>query len=62
MPDIAMCQENDCPKKDSCYRFRAIPENIQCYMQPESFDETGCPDYLSILPGHKINKITNHLT
>jgi hypothetical protein len=25
MPDISMCSNDFCPSKDSCYRFRAVP-------------------------------------
>ena len=25
MPDITMCRDNDCPMKDTCYRFQATP-------------------------------------
>jgi len=25
MPDITMCSGEDCPKKESCYRFTATP-------------------------------------
>lgn len=33
MPDITMCVTNDCPKRESCYRYRAIPTgyNSQSY-------------------------------
>jgi len=59
MADVAMCQEKDCPKKDSCYRFRAVPDHYQWYMKPESFDENGCPEHLIILPGHKLTNIAS---
>ena len=26
MVDIAMCQNKNCPKKDTCYRFKATPD------------------------------------
>ena len=25
MPDITMCRDHNCPKRDSCYRYRAEP-------------------------------------
>lgn len=32
MPDISMCPGNNCPKKEECYRFTAIPnEPWQAY-------------------------------
>ena len=33
MPDIAMCENEKCPKKDKCYRFTATPDP---YMQTYS--------------------------
>lgn len=27
-----MCKGGDCPMKDSCYRFRAIPYEFQSYI------------------------------
>lgn len=29
MPDITMCANKECPLKDSCYRFTAIPNNYR---------------------------------
>jgi hypothetical protein len=26
MPDISMCENKQCPKKKTCYRYTAIPE------------------------------------
>jgi len=26
MPNITMCQNNECPIKESCYRYKAIPD------------------------------------
>jgi len=31
MPDICMCQSEDCPKKEECYRYKAKPDTIQSY-------------------------------
>lgn len=31
MPDITMCKDQDCPKKDNCYRFTATPDELQIY-------------------------------
>jgi len=45
MPDIAMCTNNECPKKDSCYRFKA---EANPYWQAYSefvVDEDGNCDY-----------------
>lgn len=33
MPDIAMCEGKDCPSKNKCYRYLAVPDQYrQAYM------------------------------
>ncbi len=49
MPDISMCQDRDCPKRQSCYRFRAVPDGMrQSYMLVKY--ENGCEYFLKIWP------------
>lgn len=31
MPDITCCTGGKCPKKEECYRFRAVPSERQSY-------------------------------
>jgi len=31
MPDISMCLTKDCPKRNKCYRYIAIPSQWQSY-------------------------------
>jgi hypothetical protein len=31
MPDITMCKNNNCPMKNDCYRYTAIPNAYQSY-------------------------------
>lgn len=31
MPDIAMCRNPTCEKKNECWRYMAIPSQYQCY-------------------------------
>lgn len=45
MPDIAMCQQRECPLKASCYRYRAVPSEWQSYMER---DPKTCKDYWPI--------------
>jgi len=33
MPDISMCQHSACPKSKECYRFMAVPDRWQSYME-----------------------------
>jgi hypothetical protein len=47
MPDISMCQNNKCPKRLTCYRFIAIPDELlqaYSYFEPEENGE--CDGYL----------------
>ena len=48
MPDICMCYAHSCPKKESCYRAMAIPnEYRQSYFLIEPLDEDGKCEYYS---------------
>lgn len=31
MPDISMCKDFTCPLRKKCYRYTAIPNEVQCY-------------------------------
>lgn len=33
MADISMCKYEQCPKKDTCYRYKAEPDHYQSYME-----------------------------
>ena len=46
MPDIAMCGDDNCPSRLTCWRFIAPPDSYQSYMlfdRPE--DGERCADY-----------------
>lgn len=48
MPDIAMCQNKECPSSNRCHRFLAIPDEFwQAFIQftPEDGEE-GCIYYI----------------
>ena len=46
MPDIAMCRNEKCPRKETCYRYMATPcEPGQCYGE---FDHKDCEYYWPI--------------
>jgi hypothetical protein len=54
MPDISMCNNQDCPKKETCYRFIAKPNIHQSYTK---FEFNGnCMYYLksSLIKNKKI--------
>lgn len=44
MPDISMCQGYDCPVKEACYRYLAIPNsNWQTWFAEDPRDEEHTP-------------------
>lgn len=50
MPDITMCVGNNCPKKENCYRFKAIPDLVQSMFAPEASytGEDDCEEFWNI--------------
>ena len=36
MPDITMCKNEACPKKEECYRYKANPSEQQSYAEFDS--------------------------
>lgn len=46
MPDITMCANKLCNKKEKCYRFMAEPSEYQSYAM---FESDGC-EFFMILP------------
>lgn len=54
MPDIAMCDNKDCPLRESCYRFTATPSKyMQTYADFEfttKDDTTECEYYWPVKP------------
>jgi hypothetical protein len=45
MPDIAMCLNNKCPKRTTCYRFMAEPNDIRQSYADFKPNEDGKCDY-----------------
>lgn len=39
MPDISMCMNEECPQKQQCYRYRAIPYTPNQYYCEFQFDK-----------------------
>ena len=60
MPDIAMCANELCDLKDTCYRYTAEPSDTQSY---GSFDHNDCGHYWSVdsmaWPPRHIRKIAS---
>jgi hypothetical protein len=47
MADITMCNDDECPKKEYCYRFTAKPNPYrQSYFTYSPKQMDGCPEYL----------------
>lgn len=51
MPDISMCHGDNCPQKENCYRFMAIPDDLwQSYFVEAPVKEDGeCDHYWEIV-------------
>lgn len=56
MPDIAMCKDTLCKSKETCYRFKAIPNKYrQAYLNTNrEEDAVNCNKYWEII--NKVNK------
>jgi hypothetical protein len=47
MPDIAMCENKECPLCDNCWRFNAPPDRVaQEYKDFQPDDDGNCEHYL----------------
>lgn len=55
MPDIAMCQDKDCPKRLTCYRYCATPSLYQPYFAEKIIDKDGKCEYY-IEAGEAVDK------
>lgn len=49
MPDISMCKGGDCPLKETCYRYKATPDQyLQSYFGEVPYESDGCKYYWPI--------------
>lgn len=49
MTDITMCKGDDCPKKETCYRYMAIPnEYRQAYFMTIPYHNDDCNHFYPI--------------
>lgn len=57
MPDITMCMNIECPFREQCYRYRAIPSDFQSYadFQPKMEHKTFDCDNFWDIKGRKID-------
>jgi hypothetical protein len=57
MPDITMCQGNDCPLKKTCYRHKATPSKFrQSYFIEAPYKDENCSHYWEIEMSSKQSK------
>jgi len=42
MPDITMCEDKECPMKNKCYRFTAVPSMRQSYFEESPREGNDC--------------------
>lgn len=46
MPDITMCSGGDCPLKETCYRYKAIPNELrQSFFSHPPYKGNECDHY-----------------
>ena len=45
MPDITKCSGEDCPKKQSCYRYTAKASDYQSYFMTPPIKDGQCDHY-----------------
>lgn len=59
MPDITMCKGYNCPKKEKCFRHKAVPtEYWQSYFaeNPYDYEIDNCLYFIEILITDKVKK------
>ena len=62
MADITMCSGNDCPVKETCYRFTAKPSDFRqsYFFQPPGGQKDGkftCEMYWEVIQDHVSEKL-----
>ena len=45
MPDITMCLDHNCSKKNTCYRYLAKPSTYQSYFVDSPRNDNSCKQY-----------------
>lgn len=62
MPDISMCCNTDCSKRNKCYRYRAKPAPYrQAYANFKPTDPEECYHFLSIEGWDNLEEIEDEL-
>ncbi len=50
MPDITMCMNKECPLRNTCYRYTAIPKDKGQSYAEFNFVNGKCPSYMEMKP------------
>jgi len=59
VPDISMCQGDECPLKEKCYRYLAKPNEYQSYFVTPPYKDDGSCDHLWDLSKSKENPLSH---
>ena len=56
MPGISMCKNDNCPLRESCYRFKALPSELWQSYSSWKYDlkTKDCKGYSLIMKGDRI--------
>jgi hypothetical protein len=55
MPDIAMCRDQQCPQRGTCFRQRAEPSgHRQTYLSRSPRNGDQCHDYIQVTSGDAV--------
>jgi hypothetical protein len=57
MPDISMCKNENCIKKESCYRFNAIPSRYQSFADFDYEIDKSC--FIKFIKGNTNGRNSN---
>lgn len=65
MVDICMCQNEDCPLKDSCYRYRAKASEYQTFYivgdkMKKDAQERKCTSYWEVKSDEEVEKLNRY--
>lgn len=58
MPDFSMCSGGECPRKEKCYRYRAIPHMRQSYFVEPPLIDGECNQFMRICGWHKYRLVS----
>jgi hypothetical protein len=56
MPDFTMCKGEDCPMRESCYRYKAEPNSMQSYFVNSPRVDDDCVFWTAIREDDIVNE------